>query len=205
MNEELFNKISIPYQNFSDRYYNYEKRWDRFYAIYDPQMFIVRGKNLEFLKQFEAVPYGAFFTEEHINSNYYSLEYLDSKCIVITDKDVRVHDNFAQILFFYLINEFKDDIRTFLKLLRSEAFDVKFYGSYRTKDGEFKYSPSIQTKVYDFLCAHVPNYSYISYLFGRASGLIYTEGSEITVRADEIEKRLESNDSIFNFNGFEIK
>jgi hypothetical protein len=206
MDIALYNKISIAYQNLSDRFHNYDKKWDKYYAVYNKEFFIVRDERLEFLKQFQEISYGAFFKKKHIESNYYGEEYLSLTCVKVTEHEVRIHDNFAQVLFYYLIKYFQNDIKTLLQVLTGPEINDKFKYDYKIEEGEFKFNPNVQEAIYTFIKERVPNYKLIFHLFAKTnSNIIYADYDAIVINIKTIERQLKNLDEIFDFKDFEIK
>lgn len=66
MNDSEFGKLSINYQNLSERFINHSKHYQDGYAIYEKKSFVVKDENLDFLNQFRDIPFKAFFSKLHL-------------------------------------------------------------------------------------------------------------------------------------------
>jgi len=206
MTQEFYNKISIPYQTLSDRFSSLNKMYHNNYAIYDIGIFNnARKEQFEFLKQFEKIPFKVFFSNDYLEKNDVGGNYFDSETIVITQDTINIHTEFSMVLFYYLINELKDDIAKFLSLLNNKDFEEKFRGFYKVDEYRLKYSLLQHEVFFKFMIANVPNFGLIYHLFHRTnSGYMYADEHRMIIRVKGIQDLLEANETVYNFQNYQI-
>ncbi|AOC96286.1 hypothetical protein BB050_03197 [Flavobacterium anhuiense] len=205
MDINFYNKISRSYQILSDRFTNFSKSYQNGYIIYDKNMFQVRDDQFKFLKQFENIPFGTFFNDDFIKKNDTGGDYYKSSSIIETEKTMNIHSEFYMILFYYLINEFKQDLQNLLDLLESDIFKEKYRGFYKVDEFKFKYYLSEHESIFKFIMDRIQNFGLIYHLFHRTnSGFIYATESEMVFRVQAIKDLLEANSRIYNFQKFRI-
>lgn len=205
MDAEFYNKLSIPYQTISDSFTTFLKTYHNNYAIYDKKIFTVRESQFEFLKQFKEIPFKTFFTDNYLKEHDLGGTYYNSETVVETEKTLSIHTEFSMILFYYLINELKDDIIKFMDLLGSKAFEAKFSGFYEIKKYKLKYNLLQHELFFKFMSANIPNFGFIYHLFHRTnSGYMYVNEDRMVIRVQGIKDLLKANDEIYDFQKYRI-
>lgn len=192
-------------QRMSDRHLNIIRHFNNGYIVFDKKMFIVRDDQAEFFQQFKNIPFRTFFSENHLKEYDNGGEYFNSNTVVETEATINIHTEFSMVLFFYLLNEMKDEIEQFLNILESNAFEAKFSGMFKVDQYTLKYDLSIHKHVYPFLMANVPNFGIIYHLFHRThSDMMYVDEHYMVVRVNAIKNLLNENLKIYDFQNYRI-
>ncbi len=205
MDTAFYNRLSIPYQTLSERFTNFNKTYGNNFAIYDKEMFNVRESQFDFLKQFKEIPFKTFFKDDYLKKYDFAGTFYNSETVVETEKTLNIHVDFSTILFYYLVNELKEDIEKFLAFLSSEAFEAKFNGFYKVDEYNLKYSLSEHELFFKFMLVNVPNFGLIYHLFHRTnSGYMYSDEIRMIIRVQGIKDLLKANNEIYNFQNYRI-
>jgi len=205
MDKDLLNKISLPLQRLTNRYSFLQKEYSGFYSAWNKNMTVVRGENLEFLKQFEEIPCKTFLKEE--GRSQFSEDYMNSPMIIITEDFVKIHQEAARVLFYYLINELKNSIEFFLRFFAAEAFSARFIGNYKEDNGKIRIHPKIADQVLAFFDANVEEFNYVFHVLNKnCKDAIYCDyNGNLVFNLPAIRTYLDSNDKYFDFKDFKIK
>ena len=206
MENSFFEKLSINYQNLSDRFVNHAKHYQDGYAIYDKEMFVVRDENLEFLNQFKEIPFRTFYSKSHLEKYDFGGPYYNSATVVEMDKTVNIHTELSLVIFYYMIYRLKDDVIKFIDVVESDAFKAKLDNFYKIDKHTIRYNLYVQDLFYKFMSANVPNFNKIYHLFHWTnSGLMVVDDSEMIIRIERIKSILNSLEDTYDFSHVEIK
>ena len=205
MEKDLFNKISIAYQNLAEVFRSYDRYYSEGYKIYNNDISVVSGERLAFLKQFVDVPFGTFQSQKR-KEEFHNQNYMNSACVVLTDTTVNIHQDFELILYYYLVNVFKAEILKFIEVLESKEILDAFNGFIQTEDGKFSFHTARDVQMTDYLNNKVPNYGFVNHLLSRITNeLMYLElNGYVTVNLPIIKKILKELEN-YDFTQFEIK
>lgn len=206
MENILFNKISIAYQNLSETYQNYNRQYSDGYYVYTNDISIVKNDKLVFLNQFIGIPFETFFTEKQIAS-YHNKKYIESDCVVVTDTTVNIHYDLSLVLYYNLVNYLKEDLQKFLDLLKSEAFKNEFNKFIKIDEHTLSYHSVREVQVIEFFKNHIVNYNHIHHLIYRITNEIIFNDLDgyININITILNKILKWNPEIYDFSRFEIQ
>lgn len=204
MDAQFYNTVSIIYQNLTDRFNRLDKGFIDGYKVYDNDYVFLKDNYLDFLKQFEGVPFGVFFTDSH-KELFPTHKYFETETIIFAGDEIKFHSEFSMILFYFLIDTFKDDIQKYLDFFKIDAFEAKFKGFYKINDSNIAYSSGRGEEIFQFFKANINNFGFISHLFSINSNIIQLgETGDILVNTSLISSILKSVNSTYNFQAFNI-
>ncbi|MGX1025296.1 hypothetical protein [Psychroflexus sp. MBR-150] len=133
MNKEEYNRLSIPYQFLTRRFYDRQTyHYEGFYKCFNPEHYIVKGEHLEVLQNFTDLSFREIYTEEHIQEHYFGDEYLNSKLVKIEEKKVCINSELGQVFLYLLVSKLQKGIEQYLNLIADLQNEYK--GLVRTKE-----------------------------------------------------------------------
>lgn len=205
MNDSEFGKLSINYQNLSERFINHSKHYQDGYAIYEKKSFVVKDENLDFLNQFRDIPFKAFFSKLHLEKYDFGGLYYNSPTLIETERTINVHTELSMVIFYYMIFKLKDDVIKFETIIQSDAFKEKLDGFYKIDKYSVRYSLSMHNLFYQFMLASVPNFDKIYHLFHWTnSGLMVVESNDMVIRFERIQNILDALENMYDFSKIQI-
>jgi hypothetical protein len=201
MNKELYEKITRVYKALVNRWAYYEYR--------DGYMHVERAKwehnktVTEFLSQFQNVPFSTFFTENHIAQFPVPEKYFGTDTIIIREKGILFHYDFALVLYFYCAYHLRDEIRAFRKMIDAELEDK--FGKFVKKDEySFRYNTIDHENIYKYILNQLPNYGLIWNLLSIGE-ILTIEDYYVKVRYTRIDSILQGLEGQYDFSKTEIK
>lgn len=205
MNLDFYNKVSIVYQDLSGRFVDFNKTYHNGYVIFNKEIYNSRQKQLEFLKQFQEVPFRIFFNDAYLETINDDNHYYNSKTVLETEKTLNVHTEFSMVLFYFLINELKDSLNKFIEVLESDAFKSEFGGFLTFEEKKFHYCLSSHQKIYKFMKDNVENFDLIFHLFNETnSGFLYVTENRMVLKLAAIKDLLETNSKFYDFEKYTL-
>jgi len=204
MNNDLMNKISLPLQRLNNRYSFMQKGIKGFYNQWDKNGTIVSGQNLDLFQQFENIQYRFFLKDAGIPE--FSEDYVNANVVLIDDNTISIHQETARILFYYLVNELKNSIIHFLKLIDGEAFASRFVGSYNAQNNKVHIHPQIADKVLAFFDANIADFKLVFHLFRENDTVAISNdyNGNLVFNIKAIQNYLDNNEKYYDYTNFKI-
>ena len=206
MNNNEYDKISLAYQFLTNRFdvrQNYH--YSNYYRCYDSNYYGVKGDRLETLKCFENLTLRDIYKKEHIESNYYGEEYLDSKLVVVKENQVCILSELGQVFLYLLVSQLEIGIKQFQALLLELNKEHK--GFFRLEDDGKKMVVDVNMFENEFKnqFEQIENYKYIIHLFGKTnSGFIMLNWNNyLEIHLNKINELLNSLD-VFDFSKIDL-
>ncbi|WP_204346631.1 hypothetical protein [Psychroserpens algicola] len=198
MTSEEYDRLSIPYQVLTKRFYENQTYYnDGFYRCYNPKHYIVRDKHLEQLKRFTELSYRDIYTEEYINAYPFGDTYLDSKLVKIEEKRVCLSTELGQVFLYLLVSKLKKGITQYVELIKKLQDERK--GLIKSKnDGNTVVIPIFFLESIKGQFEIIDNYKFVFHLLAKTnSGFLMRDwNSNIEVNLNRISGLL---DSVKNF------
>ena len=205
MTSEEYDKLSIPYQVLTKRFYERQAYYyDGYYKCYNPKYHIVRDEHLELLKKFENLSYRDIYTDEYINSHLFGDVYLDSKLVKIEEERICLSTELGQVFLYLLVSKLENGITQYIQLIKELQDERK--GLIRTKnDGNTVIIPIDFLENIQYLFDNIDNYKFVFHLLAKTnSGFLTRDWSNnVEVNLNRISGLLKSVKN-FNFSDCDI-
>ena len=209
MEENLFNKIQHAITFLSNHYGNapsdYGHFEPRYYKAYSKDRFEIRPDVLDVINQLSEASFASIFTNEHRETFPTGSHFLEGNCSVTNDTHVGVHLEVSNMLFYYLVNELTDEIRTLVELVRSDEFSTSFLGLVDIEEDNVSYRVFEHEAIDAYIRARVPNYGQLVFIFDRLTNYINLDNSSVVFRTRNMLELIDIGVTTFDLNGINIE
>ena len=204
MSNEEYKRICSVYQVLTKRFdQNQDYKYEKWFKCYNPDFYGVKGENLDVLTRFKDLTLRHIFSEQYIQSQFFSDEYFDENLVRIEDGKICIHSELGLVTLYLLIYRLRDGINLFLDLL--ENIKNNYLRYIKTDDGKRIYKMKVYT-YNEFIPQFeaIPQFRLIFHLFSRTNSnyMVLNWSNEVEIDIFEIKQTL-LRLSNFNFGNLE--
>lgn len=209
MDDKLFNKIQHTFTFLNNHYGRTHRDNIHFdlenYNGYFIERFKVRKGVLDVINQLEDLAFESIFNKKYKEEWHKGGTYIEGNCSVITETSIAVHWGVAEMLYYYLVNNFNDEIIKLVSVLNSEKIKNEFQHNIIVDDDEVSYHMMVNEEIDIYIRQQVPNYNQIVHVFNELSNYIYIKNSRVVFRTKAMLNALETNNRTYNFSDIKIE
>ena len=209
MDENLFNKIQHAITFLSNHYGNAPRDYGHFethyYQAYLNERFDIRPDVLDVINQLSDIPFASIFTDEHRRTFLAGSSFLEGNCTVTSETHVGVHMEVENMLFYYLVGQLTDNIKTLVRIVHSEDFNTRFLGFVDIETNRVNYRIIEHDRIDTYLKERISNYDQIVFVLNELTNYIAIENSRVVFKTKLILELLDVGITTFNFSGINIE
>lgn len=195
MRKEVFEKIIKVYGVLTCQWETHYYRDG--YTCYDRVRWEENQNLLDFLNQFENVPFKNYFRDSRIKKFDDPKKYFTSDTIKINENLVCFHYHFSSILYYYCFYQLSDEIKNFRKMIDIDI-EKKFYKLTKKDENEFKYAIRDHKNINEYFLESLTNYGLIWRLLTIGS-IISIDNNSVIIKYSVIDKVLKDLEEIYDF------
>lgn len=174
MSTEEYNRLCLLYQVLTKRFdLVQEYSYDRWFKCYNPNFYGVKGQYLETLTRFQELTLRHIYSENYIQSQHFSNEYLDDLVIKVGESKICVHSELGLVILHLLFYKLQIGINQFITLLDNILENSS--GLIKTDEEKRVYKMKLYSyDEYIKQFENIQDYGFIFHLFGRTNSSYMT-------------------------------